>query len=92
MDNKLIIWVSVIGAALLAALISFFNTLFKLPLVNKDKISKIEVKLEYAMQAIEKEQEMNKSSHTEIIRKLDNLQKTISKLSERIAKQEAKDK
>lgn len=79
--DKMLIWASVIGAIIIAALVAFFNTIFRMPMNNKERIDKMEVKLEFAISAIEKEQKMNKESHKEILSILTNLQKQINKIS-----------
>ena len=89
-DDRIIVWITLLGAIVLGALVSFFNTLFRLPLNNKEKIDRLEVKIEYAMRTIEQEQKMNKESHQAILSKLGMIEKQINRLSVKLAKQEGK--
>ena len=89
-DDKLIVWITLLGAIILGALVSFFNTLFRMPMNNRDRISKIEERLEFTMKAVEREQEMNKTSHMAILQKLDKIQEEINKINIRQARAEKK--
>ena len=91
MNDKMVIWLTVLGSVIVAALVSFFNMLFRLPLGNKARIDKLEVKMEYAIEAIEKEQKMNKDSHKEILKTLTQIQDQINKIAIKLAKMESKD-
>ena len=88
--DKMIVWASLIGAVIMAVLVAFFNVIFRMPLSNKDKISRLEERLNSVMEVIEKEQQTNKENYKEIIKMLGGLQKQMNKISISIAKLEEK--
>lgn len=88
MNDKLYVWLTVIGAVVLAALTAFFNTLFRLPMKNKSRIDKMEERLNYALKAIEREQNLNKESHKAILKALEGLQENMTQILVRLGRLE----